>query len=44
MLSYCSSEKKSVKLLKIALLRPYLGKNWANMSHAQDEAQFFFWK
>ena len=34
-------KKISVKLLKIALLRPYLGKNWANMGHAQDEAQFF---
>ena len=29
MLQYYSSEKKLVKLLKIALSRSYLGKNWA---------------
>ena len=33
-------KKNSVTLLKIALLGPYLGKNWASMSHAQNEAQF----
>ena len=38
MLQYCSSEKKkSVKLLKIALLGLYLGKNRASMSHAQNQ-------
>ena len=42
MLQYCSSEKKSVKLLKIALLRSYLGRNWASMGHTQNQAQFFF--
>ena len=41
MLKYCSSEKKLVKLLKIALLGPYLGKNWANIDYAQNQAQFF---
>ena len=29
-------EKKSVKLLKTALLGPYLGKNWASMGYAQN--------
>ena len=32
------------KLLKIVLLGHYLGKNWASMSHTQNEAKFFFWK
>ena len=41
MLKYCSSEKKLVKLLKIALLGPYLGKNWASIDYAQNQAQFF---
>ena len=35
-------KKNLVKLLKIALLEPYLGKNWASMGHTQNEAQFFF--
>ena len=30
------------KLLKIVLLGHYLGKNWASMSHTQNEAKFFF--
>ena len=30
-----------VKLLKIALLGPYLGKNWASMGCTQHKAQFF---
>ena len=34
-------KKKLVKLLKIALLGPYLGKNWASMGHALNETQFF---
>ena len=42
MLSCCSALKKMVKLLKIALLGPYLDKNWTSMGHAQNEAQFFF--
>ena len=29
-------------MLKIALLGPYLGKNWASMGRTQHEAQFFF--
>ena len=33
-----------VKLLKTALLGHCLGKNSASMGHAQNEAQFFFWK
>ena len=37
-------KKKSAKLLKVALLGPYLGKNWASMGHTLNEAQFFFWK
>ena len=39
-------KKQLVKLLKIALLGPYLGKNWASMGHAQNQAQFFslLWK
>ena len=38
---FVALKKNSVKLLKIALLGPYLGKNWASMGHAQNEAQFF---
>ena len=34
--------EKMVKLLNIALLRPYLCKNRARMGHAQTEVQFFF--
>ena len=30
------------KLLKTVLLGHYLGKNWASMSHTQNEAQFVF--
>ena len=41
MLYYCSSEKKLPKLLQIALLGPYLGKNSASRSHAQNQVQFF---
>ena len=44
MLQYCSSEKKTLKLLQIALLGPYLGKNWASRGHAQNQVQFFFWR
>ena len=38
---FVALKKNSVKLLKIALVGPYLGKNWASMGHAQNEAQFF---
>ena len=34
-------KKKLIKLLKIVLLGPCLGKNWASMGHTQNEAQFF---
>ena len=34
---FVALKKNSVKLLKIALVGPYLGKNWASMG----EAQFF---
>ena len=30
-----------VKLLKVPLLGPYLGKNWSSMRHTQNQAQFF---
>ena len=30
--------KKLIKLLKIALLGPYFGKNWATMGYAQNQA------
>ena len=33
--------KKMVKLLQIALLEPYLGKNSASRGHAQNQVQFF---
>ena len=36
-----SSEKKLVKLLKVALLGLYSGKNWSSMGHTQNQAQFF---
>ena len=35
-------KKKTDKLLKIAILGPYLGNNWASMGHTQNEAPFFF--
>ena len=35
-------KKKSLKLLQIALLGPYLGKNSASRGHAQNQVQFFF--
>ena len=38
---FVALKKNSVKLLKIALVGPYLGKNWASMGHAQNEPQFF---
>ena len=34
-------KKKSLKLLQIALLGPYLGKNSASRGHAQNQVQFF---
>ena len=37
-------KNKSVKLLKIALLGHYLGKNRANMGHTQNQVQFYFRK
>ena len=37
-------KKKSVQLLKIALLEPCLGINGASMGHTQNQAQSFFWK
>ena len=35
-------KKKLLKLLQIALLGPYLGKNSASRGDAQNQAQFFF--
>ena len=35
-------KKKSLKLLQIALLGPYLGKNSASRGHAQNQVRFFF--
>ena len=37
-------KKNLAKLLKIALLGPYLGKNWASMGHTQNEAIYIYWK
>ena len=37
-------KKKLIKLLKITLLRSYLGKNWASMGHTQNQSQFLLWK
>lgn len=41
MLQCCSSKKKLVRLLKIALSGPHLGKNRASMSHTQNQVQLF---
>ena len=35
--------KKSLKLLKIAFLWPYLGKIWASRGYVQNQVQLFFW-
>ena len=34
-------KKKLLKLLQIAVLGPYLGKNLANRDHAQNQVQVF---
>ena len=36
------SWKKLVKLLKIALLGPYLDKNWVSMGRTQNQVQCFY--
>ena len=36
----CSAEK--IKLVKLAFLRPYLGKNRARMGHIQNQVCIFF--